>query len=140
MPLLLVRHAWAGHREEWTDEDHERPLDERGREQAERLVELLLAYPVEAIVTSPALRCVETVRPLAAERGLEIEQRPELGENLHSSDGVQLVRSLAGRDVVVCGHGGLEQALAGPPRWKKGTVFVVGPTLDVLDVLRPGAA
>jgi 8-oxo-dGTP diphosphatase len=132
VPLLLVRHAWAGDRDKWEGDDRERPLDKRGRRQAEDLVERLQPYPIEAILSSPARRCVETVEPLARARGLEIEVRPELSEDLQGTEGVALVRSLAGRDVVVCGHGGLERALPEAPKWKKGAVLVVGPALDVL--------
>lgn len=135
MPLLLVRHASAGDRAQWVGDDRERPLDNRGRKRAEELVAQLEPYPIEAILSSPARRCVETVEPLARARGLEIEQRPELGEELQATEGVALVRSLADRPVVVCGHGGLEQVLADPPKWKKGMVFVVGPELELLDVL-----
>ena len=133
MPLLLVRHASAGDRDEWVGDDRERPLDERGQKQAEGLVERLSPYPIELILSSPARRCVETVQPLARARGLEIELHPELGEERQATDGVELVRSFAGRDVVVCGHGGLEWALPEPPKWKKGATLVVGPALEVLD-------
>jgi hypothetical protein len=78
---------------------------------------------------------VETVEPLARARGLDIELRPELSEELQGTEGVALVRSLADQDVVVCGHGGLEHALPEAPKWKKGAVLVVGPGLEVLDVL-----
>jgi phosphohistidine phosphatase SixA len=133
MPLLLIRHAWAGDRDDWEGDDRERPLDERGRRQAEELVERLQPYPIEAILSSPARRCVETVEPLARARGLEIELRPELGEDRQEGEGVALVRSLAGRDVAVCGHGGLEYSLAEPPpKWKKGAVLIVGPALEVI--------
>jgi 8-oxo-dGTP diphosphatase len=135
MPLLLVRHASAGDREEWEGDDRERPLDKRGRRRAEELVERLRPYPVEAILSSPARRCIETVAPLARVRVLEIAVREELSEELQGTEGIALVRSLAGRDVVVCGHGGLEHALPDPPKWKKGSVLVVGPSLEVLDVL-----
>jgi 8-oxo-dGTP diphosphatase len=135
MPLLLVRHASAGDREEWEGDDRERPLDKRGRRRAEELGERLRPYPIEAILSSPARRCIETVAPLARVRVLEIEVRDELSEELQSTEGLALVRSLAGRDVVVCGHGGLDYALPEPPKWKKGSVLVVGPSLEVLDVL-----
>jgi 8-oxo-dGTP diphosphatase len=135
MPLLLVRHASAGDRDAWEGDDRERPLDERGRKQAVELVERVRPYPIEAILSSPARRCVETVEPLAHARGLEIEQRAELSEERQGTDGTGLVRSLAGRNVVVCGHGGLERALPDAPTWKKGAVLVVGPGLEVLDVL-----
>ncbi len=136
MPLLLVRHASAGDRAAWEGPDDARPLDERGRAQAHALVAALRDLPVDEIHTSPALRCTQTVAPLAAARGLEPLVRPELGEERQETDGAELVRALAGRDVVVCGHGGLEQAALGdPPRWKKGATFVVDERLRVVRVL-----
>ena len=137
MALLLLRHAHAGDREMWQEDDRERPLDERGHEQARRLVDELAAYPVEAILTSPYVRCVQTVEPLAAARGLTLELRDELGEERQHTDGVRLVRELAGREVVVCGHGGLEWDIVHEaPKWKKGAVFVLGPQLELLDTFR----
>jgi 8-oxo-dGTP diphosphatase len=133
VPLLLVRHAWAGERDEWDRPDFERPLDDRGRAQARHLVQLLQPYPIDAILTSPYVRCVDTVEPLAKARGLVLESRHELSEEWHATQGIALVRELAGRDVVVCGHGGLEHAVPGAPRWKKGKVFVLGPSLELLD-------
>jgi probable phosphomutase (TIGR03848 family) len=46
-------------------------LDDKGREQAEGIVERIGALPVKAIVRSPLLRCERTVAPLAAALGLE---------------------------------------------------------------------
>jgi len=135
MPLLLVRHASAGDRAKWVGDDRKRPLDKRGRKRAQELVEELAPYPIEAILSSRARRCVETVEPLARASGLEIELREQLSEELQGTEGVALVRSLAGRDVAVCGHGGLEHALPDPPAFKKGAVLVVGPGLELLDVL-----
>lgn len=135
MPLLLVRHARAGERDEWEGDDRLRPLDERGRRQAADLVEALARFPVEAILTSPYLRCVETVAPLAAARGLQPELRGELGEEQMTA-GAALVRSLAGRDVVVCGHGGLESVVHEPPKWQKGATLVVDDRLRVVEKLR----
>jgi len=132
MSLLLLRHASAGNRDEWTDHDHERPLDARGLEQAAHLPEVLARFPIERILSSPAKRCLQTVEPLAAARGLEIEPREELSE-LHRQgrEGFALVRSLAGQDVVVCGHGGLELVVPGAPRWRKGMTFVLDESLHV---------
>ena len=135
MPLLLVRHAWAGHAQEWVGDDAERPLDERGTRQAQELVACLLELPVDEILTSPYRRCVQTVLPLAAARSLEPAVRSELGEARQSTAGLALVREFAERDVVVCGHGGLERALVDPPEWRKGMTFVVEPSLRVVDVL-----
>jgi 8-oxo-dGTP diphosphatase len=137
MTVLLVRHAWAGERSEWKGDDHLRPLDDRGRAQAEDLIAALERFPVEAILTSPYLRCVQTVKPLGVARGLAVEERDELGEEQQFVAGAALVRSLAGRTVVVCGHGGLEQAvLTDAPNWKKGATLVLGPRLELLETIR----
>ena len=136
MPLLLLRHASAGHRKDWRWDDRDRPLDDRGRGQAARLVSKLEPFPIERILTSPYLRCAATVGPLAAARGLPPELRGELGEERYMTDGIELVRSLAGQDVLICGHGGLESVLRDPPRWKKGMIFVVGPQLELIRRLR----
>ena len=55
-------------------------LDEAGKEQAERMVERLTGVPLAAVVSSPALRCEQTVAPLLAERGLTAETEPGLAE------------------------------------------------------------
>ena len=46
-------------------------LDDKGREQAQTIVERLAGLPIRAIVRSPLLRCERTVEPLAAALGLE---------------------------------------------------------------------
>jgi 8-oxo-dGTP diphosphatase len=135
--MLLVRHGSAGDRELWEGDDRERPLDEKGVRQAAELVDLLAPYAIERILSSPAVRCMQTAEPLAKARGLSIEPQDELGEELQATAGAELVRSLAGADVAICGHGGLEDALRDPPRWKKGAVLVVGPTFEVTATLRP---
>jgi broad specificity phosphatase PhoE len=131
MSLLLVRHGSAGKSDEWKAADAERPLDERGEEQAAHLPDVLARFPIERILSSPAKRCLDTVGPLAAARGLTVEPREELSPERQDRDGHILVRSLAGQNVIVCGHGGLETVIAGAPRWRKGTTFVVDDNLHV---------
>lgn len=46
-------------------------LDDKGRAQAEGVVDRIGELPVKAIVRSPLLRCQNTVAPLAAALGLE---------------------------------------------------------------------
>jgi len=134
--LLLVGHAWAGHSDGWDADDNLRPLDERGKEQAQALASLLEPYEVERILASPATRCVDTVVPLATSRGLDVEVRDELRDQRQAVDGPVLVRSLAGTPVVVCGHGGLETALGFDVPWKKGAVLVLDGDLEILERLR----
>lgn len=134
--MLLVRHASAGDRDLWAGHDHERPLDARGWRQAGELVGQLERFPLEAIWTSPYRRCVETVLPIAAARGLEPQLREELTEELHMTDGIALVQAHAGEPVLVCGHGGLELALVTPLKWRKGATFVVDDARRVVEELR----
>ena len=126
MPLLVIRHARAGERSEWQGDDRKRPLDEKGRRQADALVTELAPFPITRILSSPYDRCVQTVEPLAAARGLEIELRDELGEERQSSEGVALVRSLAGDDVAACVHGGLTDGAFDEGQKKAETLVVDG--------------
>ncbi len=105
-PLLVVRHASAGDQDEWEGDDARRPLDERGEEQANALVEKLAGFPVERILSSPYDRCVQTVEPLARARGLEVETSKDLAEDAGPERLGQLLRSLAGEAAVLSGHGG----------------------------------
>jgi probable phosphomutase (TIGR03848 family) len=55
-------------------------LDDKGREQAEKVVERLAGVPIAEIISSPMLRCEQTVAPLAKDRGLVPSTEPELAE------------------------------------------------------------
>lgn len=121
--ILLIRHASAGDRSEWEGEDSLRPLDRRGRRQAAALVDLLADYDVDRVLSSPAVRCVQTVEPLAAARGLEVEVRDEVFEDRHEEEGAALLRALEGGAAISC-HGGLSWSLVGEPQ-KKGEVIVL---------------
>jgi 8-oxo-(d)GTP phosphatase len=123
--ILLIRHASAGERSEWEGDDRLRPLDDRGRRQAAALVELLAGYELDRLISSPYDRCVQTVEPLAAARGLGIEQREELSDELQEVAGVAFVRTLEGTPAICC-HGELAPALIGEPQ-KKGQVIVLEP-------------
>jgi len=79
--LLLIRHAL-------TDATGKRlsgrtrgiHLSEAGRDQALRLAERLEPLPISAVYASPLERCVETARPFAAARGLDVRIEPRLIE------------------------------------------------------------
>lgn len=55
-------------------------LDERGRAQVTRLADRLATVHLDAIVSSPLERCVETAEAVAAARGLEVQRDPRLEE------------------------------------------------------------
>ena len=134
--MLVIRHASAGDREDWEGDDRLRPLDAKGFAQAGRLVELLDDYEVSRVFSSPAVRCVQTIEPLAHARGLEVEVREDLAEERQGSDGADLVRSLVGDDVAVSVHGGLSEAAFGESQ-KKAEVLVADDAGRVVDRLRP---
>ena len=106
MAVLLVRHAKAGDRGKWDGPDDLRPITSKGVAQAEALVRVLAAYDVERVLSSPYLRCSQTVAPLAAARGLAVEPSDDLAEG-EGRAGVALVRSLLSEPshTVLCTHG-----------------------------------
>jgi 8-oxo-(d)GTP phosphatase len=105
-PLYVVRHAKAGDRAKWRGPDRERPLTRRGRRQADRLVERFRGLEISRIVSSPFVRCVQTVEPIAARRGLAVETADELAEGADVEAATGFVGSLNARPTLLCGHGG----------------------------------
>jgi 8-oxo-dGTP diphosphatase len=138
--VYLVRHARAGHRGDWNGDDRLRPLDERGRLQAERLVGQLDGRNFSRIVSSPFTRCVETVVPLAQARALTLEEDDALAEGAPMEAALELFRG-AETPLVACVHGNLAEALLGE-KMKKGATTVLefaGPEARVLEQLAPQA-
>ena len=101
---LVVRPASAGDRGTWRGDDRERPLDGRGRRQAAALVGQLTPLAASGrVISSPYVRCVETVEPLAAARRVAVEVSPALAEGAGLAI-LDLVRE-AGAGAVLCTHG-----------------------------------
>ena len=59
----LIRHAKAKNRLEWDDPDHLRPLTKRGRREAAALAERFRDEGLARLVSSPSVRCVQTLQP-----------------------------------------------------------------------------
>jgi broad specificity phosphatase PhoE len=104
--VLLVRHAHAGSKDGWSGDDRLRPLSRRGRVDARALAKVLSPYRPARVVSSPLLRCVQTVGPVAAHLQLDVEESDTLGPE-GGEDAARLVLELAsgGSRVVVCTHG-----------------------------------
>jgi len=105
--VYLVRHGSAGARNDTDPHDVERHLDTDGREQANRLVQLLTGRPIGRILSSPAARCQETVAPLAQDRSLDVEVNEALLEGTDIAESWEFVTWAARQqhDIALCSHG-----------------------------------
>ena len=117
--VLLVRHARAGDRDRWTADDRLRPLDERGRRQARAMVAPLAGWAVPRLVSSPYLRCVQTLEPLSAHLGVPIEHDSAVAEGVSAEKARGLIGRLGPGPVVLCTHGDVIEALVGEGQPKK---------------------
>ena len=105
MTIYLNRHAKAGVRDAWVEDDRLRPLSVRGHTQARELVDQLADATFERILSSPFVRCMETVVPIAGARGRSIEPVDVLAEESRLEDVLPLVRKHAISGALICTHG-----------------------------------
>jgi len=124
--VLLVRHARAGDRGEWVGGDAHRPLDAKGRKQAKRLAKRLDELGATRLVSSPALRCVQTFEPAAKRLGLRLEQRDELAEGGGPEELMALLDDLGSSAPAFSTHGDVIAEVVG---WdapcKKGSIWIL---------------
>jgi broad specificity phosphatase PhoE len=104
MRLFVVRHVKAGVRSRWKGPDEQRPASKTGRAQAVALADRLEPEDVSAVISSPSLRCVQTVEPLADRLGLKVEIDERLGEDSPLEAVLAVVRDAPDR-AVLCSHG-----------------------------------
>jgi 8-oxo-dGTP pyrophosphatase MutT (NUDIX family)/phosphohistidine phosphatase SixA len=76
----LVRHAHAGVRKRWAGNDALRPIDVQGQREAEGIAEVVALFRPERLIAAPALRCRQTLEPLAESLGLPIVSDPAFAE------------------------------------------------------------
>jgi phosphohistidine phosphatase SixA len=105
--IFLVRHAHAGKRSEWDDDDTIRPLSERGEAQTVAITLLLADRNVRRVVSSPYLRCLKTVEPIAAKSGVDVVPDERLAEGAEVDAALELLLSLDRHHGVACSHGDL---------------------------------
>jgi 8-oxo-dGTP diphosphatase len=130
MSVILLRHASAGDRAAWQGDDRLRPLDERGSAQAVALRDQLLARGVKRVVSSPYVRCTQTVAPL----GLEILLDDRLAEGAPVDETLGLLRDL--EDAVACTHGDVIENVLGHSL-KKGVGVVLDGQLREVEKIKP---
>jgi len=111
MAIYVVRHAKAGDRAEWGGDDRLRPLTKPGRRQAGELAAWLKKEPIDAILSSQYVRCLQTVEALAEQRNLSIEPRMDLEEGSGGKSILRMVSEFKGQNVVLCTHGDVVEEL-----------------------------
>jgi 8-oxo-dGTP diphosphatase len=106
-PYIFLRHAYAGSPDAWRGDDAQRPLDEAGFEQAATLADVLVCYGSARVLSSPALRCTQTVVPYARLVGTPVEKTPALTVDAPYQQAAEELRELLSAEspVVLCGHG-----------------------------------
>jgi broad specificity phosphatase PhoE len=136
MTIYLVRHARAGDRTLWRQDDWLRPLSRAGRAQARGILELLSDARFDRVLSSPYVRCIETVAPIAGARRLAIEPEDALAEG----GDLDAVFAMIGKHIrtgaLLCSHGDVIPAvlqslraggvdIGSNPRCPKGCTWVL---------------
>lgn len=141
MKIYLVCRARAIGRADWAGRDDDpRPLSEVGRIQAAHLASALSPDPPTRIVSGPALRCMQTVEPLAAAIGLETEIDERLAIDADPIGILELLATGVEGSLVICTHARIVRYLlktlglvdAGAIRCRKGAYWVLEGPDDAL--------
>lgn len=133
--LYLVRHGKAGSRSDFRGDDRMRPLSPAGYRQAQALAGSLTSVGVTSLLSSPFLRCIETLQPTAHAIGAEVAIDARLAEGRSGIDVVELLEALPD-SAAACSHGDvIPETIAAlqrrgceitsPPDWRKGSVWVL---------------
>ena len=137
--LYLVRHAKAGNRQAFKGDDRLRPLSGPGRRQAKalsvRLAPLVREAGATTLLSSPSIRCVETLQPLSKALETVIETDDRLAEGQSYVDVLEML-SLLPDGTVLCSHGdiipetitALERrgcTFTGVADWRKASVWML---------------
>jgi 8-oxo-dGTP diphosphatase len=133
--LYFVRHAKAGSRSQWVGDDRLRPLSDKGRAQSEALAAQLADVATGVLVSSPYLRCVETLQPLAERVDGAVRADDRLAEDTGFAGALELLGELPDGSVV-CSHGDVipetigalqrrGTTIVGEPDWRKASVWAL---------------
>jgi phosphohistidine phosphatase SixA len=104
LPRVLLRRADALPRGEWLGVEEWRGLSPRGRAQADALVARLSDVRVRRVLSSPSLRCRQTVVPLARSLDVDVEVCPELSPQAPIDRLQALLEDAATEGAVFCTH------------------------------------
>ena len=133
MTIYFVRHAKAGSRSNWDGEDVDRPLSSNGWHQARLVGAKLAKRSPSALITSPYVRCVQTLEPLAELCDLDVVTDERLAEG-GSFEAVLDLLAEVPDGAVLCSHGDIIPdtmaalqrrgcRVLNQPDWRKATVW-----------------
>jgi 8-oxo-dGTP diphosphatase len=138
MRLYVIRHGHAGSKAAWEGPDGARPLSRRGHKQASGIAEHLAGVGLSRLVSSPSLRCVQTLEPLADQLGLRIDADDRLLEGADADRALLLADELGKERMAaaICSHGdvipdmlrilkGGTTRFKDPFIWPKGSIWVL---------------
>lgn len=111
MKLYLVRHSRAVPRADWTGHDELRPLSKRGGEESQLLADSLAADPPVRLVSAPALRCQQTLEPLAVRHSIPLEVDERLAQGESAARVLELLPRIDAGPVVFSTHADVIEAL-----------------------------
>lgn len=108
-PIVAWRHAKAANPFNWEGSDASRTLTERGERQARLVAPGIAAFAPERIVTSDAVRCVQTAAPLALLLGVEPKATALISQESPEDPRAEIERCVAKavrkrRGTVLCSH------------------------------------
>lgn len=109
VPIIIQRHGAALSRSKWRKGEKSRPLNTKGKKQAQALPDLIDAFDPGRVLSSPWKRCLATVEPFARIEGLKVATKDELseaGHNSHPSRTAAVIERVLheARGTVVCTH------------------------------------
>lgn len=133
--IYLVRHAKAGERRVWEGDDEARPLSKLGWKQSEAIAIRLESKGATSLYSSPYIRCMQTLEPLAERLGVDVESEPRLYEGEPFEPVLDLLGEVDS-GAVLCSHGDIIPAVIealgrrgmqveSRPDWRKGTIWVL---------------
>ncbi len=133
--LYIVRHAKAGKRSEWDGPDALRPLSDKGWEQSQAIAEKLIELKPSALISSPAVRCVQTLEPLSEATKIKIVTDQRLFEHGDVDQMIDLLEDVQD-STVISSHGDMipeaikllqrrGMGIGSKPDWRKASIWVV---------------
>lgn len=112
VPIFVLRHANAEERAKFKEPDELRPISETGRTQMRRVVEAFWEESLTRLVSSPFLRCVQSLESFSDAWDLDITLARELSEAQPAAGAeAWVLASAADGPAMLCTHGDVLQEL-----------------------------